>query len=163
MPDVTVIAILYGVGVLLLVGDLFLPSHGVLTLASFGMLGYALYLTFQISGRAGAIGSVVLATGVPTVLVYAVKVWHRTPIGRLISPPNPVLTEADRLPLADLKALIGTTGRSVTLLRPVGTCLFDGQRVECVAEQGMITAHTPVEAVRLSDRTLVVRAVQKTS
>jgi membrane-bound ClpP family serine protease len=161
MPDVTVIAILYGVGLLLLVGDLFLPSHGLLTLASFGMLGYALYLTFQISDVAGLIGSVSLATGVPAILYYSVKVWHRTPIGRRISPPNPVLTEADRLPVADLKGLIGSTGRSVTSLRPVGTCIFDGRRVECVAEQEMITSNTPVEAVRLSDRSLVVRAVQQ--
>jgi len=92
MPDLTVIAILYAVGVLLLVSDLFLPSHGLLTLASFGMLGYALYLTFQVSERAGVLGSLAVAPGVPAILIYTIKVWHRRPIGRRISPPNPVLT-----------------------------------------------------------------------
>src|SRR5262245_9594904 len=130
------IAILYAVGLVLLLGDFFLPSHGVLTLASLGLLGYALYLTFEQSEKVGFLSLVGLVFVVPAMLVFAVKTWHRTPIGRRISPPNPVLGEADRLPIEDLRSVLGTSGRSLTPLRPVGVCEFENRRVECAAESG---------------------------
>jgi membrane-bound serine protease (ClpP class) len=154
------LGVVYAAGIVLLLGDFFLPSHGVLTLASFAVLGYGLYATFQISTEAGLTGSGLLLVGIPTVLRFAVKHWHRTWVGRKISPPNPVLTDSDRLPIERLKALIGQSGRTMTPLRPVGMCLFDDQRVECMSEQGMIAAGAEVECIRLSDRTLVVRPVR---
>jgi membrane-bound serine protease (ClpP class) len=84
-------------------------------------------------------------------------------VGKKISPPNPVLTEADRMPVEELEALIGRTGRSLTPLRPVGMCLFGDRRVECVAEVNMIGAGLEVEGIRLSDRTLVVRPAARTA
>jgi membrane-bound ClpP family serine protease len=155
----SILLLLYAMGLLLLLADFFLPSHGVLTAASFALLGYALYLTFQVSQRAGVIALVALAVVVPIMIAVAVKQWHRTPIGRRISPPNPVLTESDRMPVEDLQRLVGTVGRTLTPLRPVGTCLFDGRRIECVAEYGMIAAHVEVRGLRLSDRSLAVRPV----
>ncbi|HOB75191.1 MAG TPA: NfeD family protein [Phycisphaerae bacterium] len=159
MENWLIIGILYGAGLFLLLADFFLPSHGLLTLASFAVLGFALYSTFQISEQAGLTTLGLLAVGVPTMLVMAIRRWHRTWVGRRISPPNPVLTEEDRLPAKDLERLIGRMGRSLTPLRPVGMCLFDDQRVECVSEAGMIAANVEVEGIRLSDRTLVVRPV----
>lgn len=155
------IGVVYAVGIVLLVGDLFLPSHGVMTLASFAVLGYGLYATFHTLGNeAGLTASAVLLVSIPMVLRFAVKHWHRTWVGRKISPPNPVLSEADRLPLEQLQELVGATGRSITPLRPVGMCVFGDQRVESVSEQGMIAAGAEVECIRLSDRTLVVRPVR---
>ncbi len=153
------ISLLFTVGLLLLVADIFLPSHGILTAASVAALMYAVYLTFQISNSAGFVSIVSLLLVVPTILVVAVKHWHRTPIGRRISPPNPTLTEQDRLPVVNLKELVGATGRSSTTLRPVGICVFNGQRIECTAESGMISANVLVEAVKIVDRTVVVRPV----
>ena len=75
----------------------------------------------------------------------------------VISPPNPRLTEADTsFDVADIQPLVGSVGRTVTPLRPVGTCEFDGRRVECVAEMGLIEANQPVRAVRIDGRELVV-------
>lgn len=151
------IAIVYAAGVLLLLADFFLPSHGLLTLASMGVLGYGLYLTFGISQEAGFAGLGILLVTVPSVLALMVKYWHRTWVGKRISPANPVLTQADRLPVDEIAGMVGRTGRSLTPLRPVGMCLFDDRRIECVAEQGVIGPNAEVEGVRMSDRTLVVR------
>lgn len=151
------ILLLYGLGLLLLLGDFFLPSHGVLTLASFALLGYAVYLTFQVNTNAALLSMLALVIFVPSMLYFAVKTWHRTPIGRMISPPNPVLSDADRLPVEELRAVLGMRGEAITTLRPVGVCQFEERRLECVAESGMIPAGARVEAVRLSDRSVVVR------
>jgi membrane-bound ClpP family serine protease len=162
-PGFSILVLLYAVGILLLLADFFLPSHGVLTIASFGLLGYALYLTFQVGQREGLIALVALAVFIPASIVFAVKHWHRTPIGRKISPPNPILTASDRMPVEQLQQFIGAEGRTITPLRPVGICLFDGQRIECVAELGMIDTNVQVRGFRLVDRTLAVRPIQMES
>ena len=159
MTDWLSISLLYLVGCCLLIIELFLPAHGLLGLVGMGMIGFGLYETYGKSEVVGLISMVVLAILLPTGLVLAVKHWHGTPVGRRISPPNPELTDSDRMPVEYLKPLIGTVGKSLTLLRPVGTCEFDGQRVECTAEYGMIERNVEVEAIRLVDRTVSVRPV----
>lgn len=151
------IAVYYGIGLLVLAIDIFVPSHFLLSVLGLCLLGCGLYEAFQINAMVGAMNAIVLLVLIPTGLLIGIRNWHRTPIGRLISPPNPELTEADRLPLATLQVLVGQMGRTVTLLRPVGTCEFAGRRVECKAETGLIQPGATVEAVGLSDRTVVVR------
>jgi len=150
---------LFLIGMVLVVADLFLPSHFVLSLTALGVFGYTLYKTFQISVAAGWIFSAILAVSLPALLVAFLRIWPRTWLGRRVLAPNPVLTDKDRLPVSDLQRLIGCVGRSLSPLRPVGMCLFDGQRVECVAETGMLEPNVTVEGIRLTDRTLVVRGV----
>lgn len=159
MADWLGITLLYVVGCVLLISELFLPAHGLLGLVGLGLLGYGLYETFLVSQAAGLIGMVALVVMLPTGLIVAVRNWHRMPVGRRIIPPNPQLKAEDRMPVDDLRPLIGRLGRSLTPLRPVGTCVFDGQRVECTSEHGMIERNIEVEAVRLVDRTVSVRPV----
>jgi membrane-bound serine protease (ClpP class) len=153
------IAIMYGAGAFVLLTDLFIPSHGVLALGGLILIGFGVYEAFIIGTTTGVINVVVWMIVLPVGMWVAVRNWHRTPVGRRISPPNPKLTEQDRMPVSNLQALIGRTGRSMTLLRPVGTCEFDGHRVECMAEYGIIEMGVRVEAVGMSDRTVVVRPV----
>jgi len=159
MPDWLGIALLYLVGSAILISELFLPAHGMMGWVGLGVLRYAVWQTFTINEVAGLAGLVALVVMLPAGLIIAVRNWHRMPIGRRISPPNPKLTDRDRMPVKEFERLVGRVGRSVTLLRPVGTCVFDGQRVECTAEHGIIEKDVAVEAVRLVDRTLSVRAV----
>ena len=63
------------------------------------------------------------------------------------------------MPVEHMQVLVGSVGRSLTPLRPVGTCIFEGRRVECKAEYGMIDKGVSVQAIRLIDRTLAVREV----
>lgn len=153
------IILLYLIGSVILIVELFLPAYGLLGVVGVGVLIYALYETFMLNQAAGLVGLVSLAIVLPAGLVFAVKNWHRSFIGRRISPPNRKLTEEDRMPVNELEPLVGRLGRSLTPLRPVGTCVFDGRRVECKAEYGMIERDVPVEGVRLVDRTLSVRPV----
>jgi len=159
MTDWLGIGLLYLVGCSLLVIEIFLPAHGLLGLIGVGVLGFAVHRTYGMNELMGLVSLAVLAVLLPTGAIVAVKNWHRTPIGRRISPPNPQLTAADRMPVEDLKPLIGQTGLAVTLLRPVGTCEFAGRRVECKAEHGLIERNTAVKAIRLIDRTVCVRPV----
>lgn len=152
--------LLYVIGVLFLIAEIFIPSSGVLTVASLSFLGMALYRTFQASTEAGYIAMLVLLVTLPTAAYLSIKFWHLTPVGRRISPENPVLTDADTgVNLEELKPLIGARGRTLSPLRPVGTCEFNGRRIECVAEVGMIASGVDVRAIGINGRSLAVKPV----
>lgn len=158
MEQLTVAVILQLVGIALLVSEVFIPSHGALSVGGLASLGIGIWCAFRLSSTAGYVSMLVASLVVPTLIVTAVKMWHRTPLGRSISPPNPRLTDADTgVDVSRLGPLIGTIGRTTTPLRPVGTCEFDGRRVECVAEMGLIEAGQSVRAVRIEGREVVVR------
>lgn len=159
MSDIGILVLLYAAGVLLLVAEIFIPSHGVLSIAGLGFLGVAVVKTFGYGGReAGIIAVFACLVFIPTFAFFAIKYWHRTPIGKRIAPPNPILTSADTsVPVEELSRLIGQDGRSATPLRPVGICNFSGRRISCVAEFGMIEAGVTVQAVRIAGSNLAVQ------
>ena len=81
-------------------------------------------------------------------------------INQRIAPPNPQLTVEDTsIPVEELQSFIGQTGVSKTPLRPVGICEFNGKRVSCVAEFGMIDSGTTVEGLRRKGANLTVREI----
>ena len=158
MSDVLSIALLFGVGVIMLVAEVFIPSHGILTVVGLGFLIAGIVKTFGYGGRdAGIITVFACMIFVPAFAVVAVKYWHRTPFGRRIAPPNPTLTSADTsVPIDEINSLIGKTGRAISPLRPVGICEFNGRRVSCVAQFGLIDAGAIVEGVGMSGTNLAV-------
>ena len=159
MPELGILIMFFAVGVLMLVAEIFIPSHGVLSLVGLGFLIAAVVETFSYGGReAGTIAVLACLVFVPTLALIAVKYWHRTPIGRRIAPPSPTLTTDDTsIPVEELSRLVGRTGRSETPLRPVGICEFNGKRVSCVTEFGMVEAGVIVEAVGISGANLAVQ------
>ncbi len=159
MNEWMAISILYAIGVLLLLAEFFLPAHGIIGVGGVIMLAFGLYETYQLNETAGMICTIILLIMLPVSLVVAVKTWHYTPMGKLISPPNPIIDEDDRVPVEEYKMHIGQKGLAKTVLRPVGTCEFNGKRISCVAEYGMIEPGQEVEAVGIKNRTLTVRPV----
>jgi membrane-bound serine protease (ClpP class) len=159
LSEVSILVLLFVIGVLTLVAEIFIPSHGVLSLAGLGFLAAAVYKTFTYAGReAGIIAVFACLVFIPAFAFMAIKYWHRTPIGRRIAPPNPSLTEKDTtVPVEALTQLIGQTGRTQTPLRPVGICDFGGRRVSCIAEFDMIEAGVEVEGTRISGANLAVQ------
>ncbi len=158
MGDVLILALLFGAGALLLVMEIFIPSHGILTVVGLGLLVAGIVQTFQLVGReAGIVSVFACLVLVPAFSMLAIKYWHRTPMGKRIAPPNPILTTADTsVPIEQINALIGKSGRSLSPLRPVGICEFDGARVSCVAQFGMIEAGVTVEGVGVTGTNLAV-------
>jgi membrane-bound serine protease (ClpP class) len=53
--------------------------------------------------------------------------------------------------------LIGREGVAHTVLRPSGTALIGGQRLDVVAEGGMVARGTPIKVVAISENQIVVR------
>ncbi len=158
MNELSLAILIQAAGVALLLLEVFVPSHGL-----FGVVGLAaviggVYLAFRVGETAGYVSLVSEVVLVPTVVGIGLKVFRGTRIGRRVVPPNPILTAADRgVDVRDLMPLIGERGRSLTPLRPVGMCEFNGRRVQCVAEQGLIDPGVPVEGISIVGDSLCVR------
>ncbi|MCO6438121.1 MAG: hypothetical protein J5J06_13590 [Phycisphaerae bacterium] len=165
MSELGLIIALFLVAVLILIAEIFIPSHGVLSIAGVGFLIAAIVKTFQYGGRdAGTLAIFAVLVFLPIFAYFAIKYWHVTPIGRRISPPNPMLTSADiGVPIEELRALVGLRGRAVTALRPVGTCEFKGKRLPCVSELGVIDAGTAVVATGIRNGNLSVTTTEDTA
>jgi membrane-bound serine protease (ClpP class) len=60
---------------------------------------------------------------------------------------------------AEQTSLLGQTGKALTILRPSGTAVINGRRVDVVTEGGLIEAGTPVKVIAPEGMRTVVRAV----
>jgi len=159
MSEITVIVLLFAAGALVLIAEMFIPSHGLLTVVGLALLVGGIPQTFHFGGeKAGAIAIVICLVALPAFAVAAVKIWPKTWVGRRIAPPNPVADSREgSVPVEEISRCIGRTGKAISSLRPVGICEFDGRRVSCVVEFGLLDAGAEVEGVRIVGAQLAVR------
>lgn len=160
MPELGVLILLYAIGMVLLLAEIFIPSHGVLTVAGLGFLFAGVVKTFAVGGRGAGVTAVALCLVLlPTFAYLSIKYWPKTPIGRRIAPPNRVATDEDAgIPIEELRAIVGSEGTSISPLRPVGICEFDGKRFSCVAEFGIVDSGLRVVCTGVRNGNLAVRA-----
>jgi membrane-bound ClpP family serine protease len=139
------------VGVVLLVAELLLPSHGVLGLGSAGCILGAIFIASRQNVWAGLGLLVGVAAMTPFAWVAFVKVWPKTPVGRRVVLP-PVENERPQ-PLVR----IGQAGVTMSELRPIGVCEFDGVRVEAHSEHGIVPPGTAVRIIAVVNNRPTVR------
>jgi membrane-bound serine protease (ClpP class) len=156
MTPLTLAILCFAGGVILLLAEILLPSHGILGIIGAGALITGVGACFainQYAGLASAIGVVVL---MPVAVAAWVKVWPHTYAGkRLIL--GPTASAAAHAPASMLP--IGQVGTVVSELRPGGVCEFGAERVESRCENGTIPAGRRVEVIAVVDGRPLVRAV----
>jgi len=157
---------LLGLALMLFFIEVFVPSGGILGVASSISAVVGIVLLFWENQALGLIGAIVCLLALPFMLGFALKVWPNTPLGRVLmleSPPSRSEPgEADAPTKGEGAAAVspGQRGRAVTEMRPVGTCVFDGRREECLATGGVIEPDTPVEVTAVDGRQIKVRGVR---
>lgn len=150
-------AILLGAaGVVLILLDLVVPSHGVLSVIGVLSVTAGIAVCFRINrwlGMGVLAASLVLA---PLAFHWFSYVWPKTRMARglVLAATEPEKPGATPLPVH-----IGQVGRSVSELRPAGVCEFGGVRVEAVSDVGMVAPGQRVEVIEIVNRRPVVRAV----
>ena len=162
MEPTVIVILLFAAGLVVLVAEIFIPSYGLLCLVGLTLLAAAIYRAYALTEAAGHMAVAATVVSLPTLAWIAVKTFHRTPWGRKIAPPNPTARAEEFAPQHEaLKLHVGQTGRSITPLRPVGTCMINGERVNCVAETGMIEDGIEIEAIGVRGRELEVRPLSE--
>ena len=150
-----VTALLLAIGVILLIGEVVLPTHGMLGVIGIGAAVAAIFVAGAQNPWAALLITLALAVATPFVWTMWIKLWPRTPLGRRIVLP-PIET-----PLPQPPVRVGQTGVALSQLRPMGLCEFDGGavRVEAASEHGIIETGTAVKVVALVNNRPTVRIV----
>jgi membrane-bound serine protease (ClpP class) len=154
---------LVGVGFLLLIAELFLPSGGVLLVLSGAGIIVGVALTFFHDTTAGVITLAGVFVILPVIASVFFYVWPKTPMGRrffLTAPPEDATVAA--LPLnQELERLKGRIGRALSALRPAGVVDFDGRRVDTITEGMMVDPGQMVRCIEVRGGRVVVRPLEK--
>jgi membrane-bound serine protease (ClpP class) len=160
--------ILLSAGIVLLAIEIFVvPGFGVFGVLGIGGILASIYLS-MIGSMSTLVdytnAAMVLSASMLIVLVTGWAILRTLPKNMRLYRSGILLGEVTGRDTGYLSAsvrgeLVGRTGLAVTDLRPAGVGRFEGERIDIVAEEGWITAGTPIEIVRAEGYRHVVRAM----
>lgn len=158
--------ILLVLAIIFFAAELFIPSGGILaTLCGLSIVG-SVAAFFAHDWRWGIVSASIYAAGAPAALIFGLKVWSVSPLARRmilsddVDDDRPPSQHPAALRREQLRKLIGAEGAAVSPLRPVGFVRIQGQRIDALAEAGMIDAGAKVVVVDVVDDQIKVRAVE---
>lgn len=147
---------LFIAGLALMIIEVFVPGFGI-----FGMIGIAsLILGVVLASYDTVYGMVSLGIAFVVSLGFTFIIFkylgHRGTWNRLILRDE--MVKGKGYVAASSKAeLLGKRGQSVTPLRPAGTIVIDGQRIDAVTEGNFIPTQAEVEVIKVEWNRVVVR------
>ena len=164
--------LLLGIALFLIFLELFLPSGGLIGLvAGVAAIG-SIIAFFKYDTIAGAVAASAYLILGPIVGFFLFKFWLNSPMARNMilgaderdaegwEEDSAISAEHARQErLAQLRQLIGAQGVAITSLRPVGTVKINGQRLDAMAESGVIDSGTPIVVTDVYDNQIKVRSV----
>ncbi|MEZ6013812.1 MAG: NfeD family protein [Planctomycetota bacterium] len=158
----TAIILLFGLGLLLIVAEVLIPSFGVLgggaTLCILGAIGWAYSLDAGL-GTQLLVAAVVL---VPVSLVFGLKLFPISPLGRRFTARGFSFEDGRGVDRRD-DGLVGARGVVVGPCRPAGIATIAGRRVDVVSRGELIDPGVEVVVVEVSgNRVVVARATDST-
>ncbi len=165
--------VLLGMAVALFLAELFVPSGGIIGVLSALCLIGGIVMLFWIDTTVGLIGSIVTLIALPFAFAAALWIWPNTPIGRALMLGDPDETDTGKDPLNGQPdpalstshhaqaVSVGVEGKALTELRPVGICLLEGKRCECLSIGGIIDPGTPVRVVAADGMQIKVKPIER--
>lgn len=157
--------VLLAASLALLLIEVFVPSMGLISIVGVVLAIVGLVLLFNHDTTTGVIGLLAMLVLGPLVLMFGLKVFPHTPVGRAIlyggKTEEQLEAEAQQKQAeADQRlALVGMEGEALTVLRPVGVVRIAGQRYDALSELGMIPAGTKVRVTAVDGTQVKVRGV----
>jgi membrane-bound serine protease (ClpP class) len=166
--------LLLAVSIVLLALELFVPSGGLIAvLAAVAALGSILAF-FRYDTTWGLVATGMYLVLGPIGIVYGFKWWIHSPMGRRmilggsseadpLDPDSPEAISSEHARqerAAQLRQLIGARGVALTSLRPVGAVKIEGQRIDALAESGVIESGTPIIVTEIYDNQVKVRRAE---
>ena len=139
------------VALILVAVEVVIPASGAMAVMGAMALVVGIVLLVWGGGTIGRITAVAALIASPFALIALLWLWPNTPLARMITLRNRDGgdDDSDQEPPAanPAGAAVGATGTALMDLRPIGTCLIHGRRIECLAEGGMIHAGSTVRVV----------------
>ncbi len=148
------IAVLLVVGTILLLLEIVLPGM-VAGMIGFGCLVAGVVLAYvDFGSQTGNFVLLAVTAGLVTAGILWIRYFPHSRLGQLF---------VTRKSIGGLDVeqpeLLNATGAAMTRLRPSGTALIDGKRVDVVTEGELVDPGTPVKVVAIEGLRVVVRAL----
>jgi len=137
----------------LLIAEFFIPSGGLIGLTSLAMAVVGVFLAFKEGEIYGYIFLVFTIAGGISGIILGGRLLAKSPLANRTSLAREDGYSATR----DRSRLVGQTGHAHTMLRPSGIAQIGKERVQVVAESGIIEAETPIKIVEVEGNRIVVR------
>jgi membrane-bound serine protease (ClpP class) len=157
----TEIILLLGLGLLLIVAEVFVPSMGILGLAASLCIIGAVAWAFTVSTEFGAKILIAAAILVPTLVFVAFKLMPYSPIAKRFVAKGFTFDDGRGIDARD-RTLSGAEGIAESVLRPSGVARLAGRRVDVVSRGEMIEAGEKVRVIEIEgNRVVVARALER--
>ena len=159
--------ILFGMAAALFFTELFVPSGGIIGMLAAVCLIGGIFLLFSVDTWLGLLGATVALISLPFLFAVGLWIWPNTPIGRALTlggnDPEEESALDGQAPLEATEhhgvVAVGAEGKTLTGLRPVGTCLINGRREACLSISGVIEPGTAVQVVSADGMQIKVRKI----
>ena len=151
--------ILQLVGVVVIIAEIILPSGGILSIAALGVFGYSLFIVFnQISITIGFFFVAADLILIPVLVILGLKLLARSPVTlrKTLSSKEGVTSQS-----SDLESYLGKQGKTVTNLRPAGTAMIDGKRVDVVTRGEYLEKDAAIIVTAVTGNQIIVRKIDK--
>ncbi|ADC50777.1 NfeD1-b protein [Alkalihalophilus pseudofirmus OF4] len=154
--------LLFGIGFLLIMIEIFIPGFGIFGVLGIGaVIGGMLLASFSMSSMVISIFIAVILTAIGTVFIFR-YFGNRGPWKKLILTDS-TSSEKGYISNHTRAELLEMEGETLTPLRPSGSAVFSGERLDVVSEGGYIEQGRKIQVVYTSGSRIVVREVKKNS
>ncbi|UQZ32939.1 serine protease [Paenibacillus sp. PK3_47] len=148
--------LLFILGLVMLVLELFVPSFGILGLLGSvcliaGVVRAAFSYTHALLNLGIAFAAAAVVIAVVVVIFKERGIWNR-----FILQDN-LTKEMGFVPVEEKLSLVGASGVSITPLRPAGTAMVGGERIDVVTQGSFIDAGAAVSVIKVEGGRVVVK------
>jgi membrane-bound serine protease (ClpP class) len=146
---------LLGLGLILIVGELMFPTVGALGVGGALAIVGAIVAAFQEGTGVGVAFLIATAVLVPAAIVLGMKLLPHSPFGKHLVARGASFTDAAAVDRRD-RELAGKEGLAENFLRPTGTAMIDGRRVDVQSRGEPIEAGARVRVIEIEGNRVVV-------
>lgn len=155
----TIQGVLFGLGLLLLLAEAFVPGFGIAGISGIVLMVIGIIMTARTLFEAMVMVIILL-------LIVALFVWiilrsaRKGKLAKKLILWNAARHEEGFRTSPDLTTLVGQEGIAVTVLRPAGTGDFSGQRLDVVTDGTYLEQGTRIKIIRIEGRRIVVKPLE---
>jgi membrane-bound serine protease (ClpP class) len=154
--------ILFGVGVVLILIEIFVPGFGIFGIIGIGSIIGSMVLASYDTGT--ILFSVLLAVAITIFasILFFKYVGYRGPMKHVIFKDS-TTSEEGYVTNKTRNEIIGKIGRTLTVLRPSGSAVIDDERLDVVTEGSYIGQGRKIKVIATAGSRIVVREVETTN
>lgn len=152
--------ILQLIGVIVIIAEIILPSGGILSILAAGIFGYSLYVVFHdVSVSAGFVFVTADVIMIPILVIVGLKLLAKSPVTLRTTLSS---TEGVSSQSSELEEFLGMEGIAVTDLRPAGTAVINGKRVDVVSRGEYLEKNSRIVVSSVTGNQIIVREKEET-